>query len=148
MSNSRDRTPPHNDEIERAYLSCVLLDPDVLPDTFIEPPDFYIRAHQRIFEAVLALYGMELVPDLLTVKAELEKTGRLDEAGGAAYLETVAKTTPSSANVEYYAGIIKECSLRRGMLRMASELATRAYDEPFDINVIKEAAEKLLSLTR
>jgi len=145
MAKVRDKTPPHDDELERAALGSMLFDADAVDAAIqhhLQAGDFYSRAHQRIFEAVLSLDGKGLRSDIQTVIQELKQTGKLDEAGGAAYVSSLTTVIPSSANIEYYLQSVLDHSLRRALLRVAAEIGVTAYDETRDSPEILEEIEQ------
>ena len=128
----RDKTPPHDDELERACLGSLLEDAEAVSvaiQLHLRPDDFYSRANIRIFDAVLSLDKKGLRPDIQTVVQELKHMGKLDEAGGASYVANLTTVIPSSANIEYYAQSVKNYSLKRSLLRAASQIGVSAYDE-------------------
>jgi len=132
MAKVRDKTPPHDDELERAALGSMLFDTDAKDaaiQNHLRPGDFYSNAHQRIFEAILSLDGRGLRPDIQTVIQELKQNGKLDEAGGAAYVSGLTTVIPSGANIGFYLESVLDHSLRRALLRVASEIGVSAYDE-------------------
>jgi replicative DNA helicase len=86
--------------------------------------------------------------DLLTIKGELEKSGKLDEAGGIDYIASLTHVVPSSANADYYAQIVRGCSLRRGLIQAAGIAGSRAYDETIDPkNLLEETQQRLFTLS-
>ena len=145
MAKVRDKTPPHDDELERAALGSMLFDADAKDaaiQNHLQAGDFYTRSHQRIFEAILSLDGKGLRPDIQTVIQELKQSGKLDESGGAAYVSSLTTVIPSSANIEYYVQSILDHSLRRALLRVASEIGVNAYDETRNSPEILEEVEQ------
>ncbi len=127
-----DKTPPHNDELERATLGSLLQDEEAVQIAIqqdLEAGDFYTRANQRIFEAIISLEKKGVRPDIQTVVQELRQLGKLDEAGGAAYVSSLTTVIPTSANIAYYAEAVKNDSLKRSLLKVASEIGVKAYDE-------------------
>jgi replicative DNA helicase len=145
----RDRTPPHDNELERAVLGSMLFDPDVVKASVknLQRGDFYSRAHQRIFEAVLSLNEKNLTPDVPAVIQELKQTGKLDEAGGAAYVDSLTKVVPSSANIEYYVQSVLDHSFRRRLLRIAGEIGIVAYAQTRDSQqILENNIESILSM--
>jgi replicative DNA helicase len=145
MAKARDTTPPHDDELERAALGSMLFDADAKDaavQNHLQAGDFYTRAHQRIFEAILSLDGKGLRPDIQTVIQELKQGGKLDESGGAAYVSSLTTVIPSSANIEYYVQSILDHSLRRALLRVSSEIGVSAYDETRNSPEILEEVEQ------
>jgi replicative DNA helicase len=141
----RDNTPPHDDELERAALGSMLFDThaaEAAIQNHLQAGDFYSRAHQRIFEAILSLDNIGNVPDIQTVIQELKKNGKLDEAGGAAYVSSLTSVIPSSANIEYYVESILDYSLRRALLRVAGEIGVASYDETRESPEILDKVEQ------
>jgi replicative DNA helicase len=122
--------PPHSIEAEQAVLGGLLLDSnawDNVADAIIEQ-DFYRPDHQLIFGAIAALAGENQPCDVVTVSQHLERAGKLDAAGGLAYLSSVARDTPSAANVRAYADIVRERSLLRQLIRAGTDIAAAAFN--------------------
>ena len=140
----RDAIPSHNDEAEVATLGAVLIDTEALPAIIhlVRPEDFYKGAHQRIFEAVLALFDRGQSLDLITLTEELRARGVLELCGGPAYVSRLTSAVPTSANVEFYARIVQAGSIRRTLARVSQEIISRAHDESSEISVILEDAER------
>ena len=65
---------------------------------------------------------------MVTVSEQLERTGRLEDAGGLAYLSTLARDTPTAANVRAYADIVRERSLLRQLIRAGTEIASAVFN--------------------
>lgn len=124
------KIPPHSIEAEQSVLGSMLIAPESW-DTVTEiigSDDFYNRAHQTIFIAVLDLLKHNLPVDLITVSEQLEKHDKLEEAGGFAYLAELAKNTPSAANVAAYAQIIKERAITRELIGVAHNIAEVGFN--------------------
>jgi replicative DNA helicase len=124
------RTPPHSVEAEQAVLGGLMLDAnawDAVAD-IVNAADFYRRDHRLIFEAVAEVAEHRGSCDAVTVSEHLERKGRLDEIGGLAYLGTIARDTPSAANVRAYAEIIRERSILRQLVAAGGEIAAAATD--------------------
>jgi replicative DNA helicase len=140
----RDAIPSHNDEAEIATLGAVLIDTEALPAIIhlVRPEDFYKGAHQRIFEAVLALFDRGQSLDLITLTEELRARGVLELCGGPAYVSRLTSAVPTSANVEFYARIVQATSIRRTLARVSQEIIAQAHDDGTDISVILEEAER------
>ncbi len=142
----KDRVPPHNDEAEKATLGALLLSSDTEAFAtvlrYLREEDFYKNSHRRIFHAMIRLFERGESVDLITLTSELKTHGDLDGAGGAAYVSSLTSTVPSAANVEYYARIVQETSIRRRLIRISGEIAWEAYDEGRDSRLIVEEAER------
>ena len=145
MAKIRDQTPPHDDELERLALGSMLFDAEAVDSAkhnHLKEGDFYSRAHQRIYEAISSLDNNNLRPDIQTVIQELRQSGKLDEAGGAAYVSSLTSVIPSSANIEYYVQSVLDHSLRRALLRVASEIGVAAFDDSRESPEILDDVEK------
>jgi len=145
MAKLRENIPPHDDELERAALGSLLADDqaiDAARQNHLSGGDFYSRAHQKIYETISALDNNNLRPDIQTVIQELKQNNKLDEAGGAAYVASLTSVVPSSANIEYYIKSVLDHSLRRSLLRVASEIGVAAYDESLESRDILDKVEE------
>lgn len=138
------RIPPHNEDAEKAVLGAVLIDNEALTKVldFLRAEDFYKTAHQQIFTAVTFLFNRGEAVDLITLTEELKRTDSLEKAGGTAYIAILTSEVPTSANVEYYAKIVRDDSLRRRLLRISNALIVKAYDDSESTQEILAEAEK------
>jgi replicative DNA helicase len=122
--------PPHSVEAEQAVLGGLLLDPVAWENVadVVTHEDFYRPDHQLIFAAIGALAGEGKPCDVVTVSQHLERTGKLEPAGGLAYLSSVARDTPTAANVRAYADIVRERSLLRQLIRAGTDIASAVFN--------------------
>lgn len=140
----KDKIPPHNLEAEMATLGALLLDWNSVNQvvSFLRPDRFYSQQNQLIFEALMSLFSRGVKGDVLTLIDELTKTGKLEAAGGVSYVSSLAGSVPTSANIEYYAKIVLDCSTRRDLIKISSEIKAESFDETHDSREILEEAEK------
>jgi replicative DNA helicase len=134
--------PPHSTEAEQAVLGGLLLDAaawDNIADVVI-PEDFYRADHKVIFEAIAFLSGQGKPTDVVTVVGELERRTQLDSAGGVAYLGTLARETPTAANIRAYADIVRERSILRQLIHCGTEIATAVFNN--DGETARELVDK------
>jgi replicative DNA helicase len=122
--------PPHSVEAEQAVLGGLLLDPVAWENVadVVTQEDFYRPDHQLIFAAIGTLAGEGKPCDVVTVSQHLERTGKLEPAGGLAYLSSVARDTPTAANVRAYADIVRERSLLRQLIRAGTDIASAVFN--------------------
>ncbi|MDR2403432.1 MAG: replicative DNA helicase [Spirochaetaceae bacterium] len=150
QSSLKDRIPPQNEDAEKATLGALLLDEDAVVTAiqYLRADDFYSNANGRIFKAILNLFNSGRKADIITVVEELRQSGELDAAGGPAYVASLTNVVPTSANVDYYAGIVRDCSLRRSLIRVSGEISLKAYDESRDSRVVlEETQQRIFDLT-
>ncbi len=137
---------PHSREAEEAVLGSVLINPEAYFDVaqFLHADDFYLQRHGWIWEAFTRLHERHQPIDLLTVTEELERMGRLEEIGGAAYLAALANNVPSSLHAEAYGRIVEATAIRRRMLEAANQIAKLAYRENLSVDTVLDEAEKAI----
>lgn len=138
------RVPPHSEDVERAVLGAILLSEEALEKALelLRPDDFYKTAHRLIYESVHHLANSEHAVDLISLTDVLRKHNTLDRVGGPSYIASLTTDISTTANVEYYAGIIRNNSFRRKLIQVSSELTTRAYDESENTQELLADAEK------
>ncbi len=139
-----DRTLPHNLEAEKCVLGAILINNPAFNQAaeVIDAQDFFRDAHRRIFDTMVALVERSEPIDLVTLKDELTRSGGLDDVGGPAYIASLTDGVPRSANVEYYAKIVKEKSTLRRLIQSATEMLARAYDAEEDADDLLDEAER------
>jgi len=128
----RERVPPHARDAECAVLGGIMLDPEALEhlEGILVPDHFYVAANGYIFNAIQSLAGQNNPVDALTVKDYLERTGELDQCGGESYLGDLISLIPTSANVRYYAEIVRERAILRQLLKVCSKISQEVYENP------------------
>ncbi len=93
---------------------------------------------------MISLFRQNIHGDTLALINELTKTGKLEEAGGAAYIASLTDLVPTAANVEFYAKIVLDQSIRRELIKISQDLKLNAFDETKESRSIIEEAEKLI----
>jgi replicative DNA helicase len=124
------RVPPHSIEAEQSVLGGLMLSNeawDTVADRVSEE-DFYRRDHRLIFRAIAGLANQDKPRDVVTLSEWLSQRGELDQAGGMIYLGTLAKDTPSAANIKAYADIVRARSVLRQLIQAGEEIAGGAYE--------------------
>lgn len=126
----RLRVPPHALEAEQSVLGGLMLDGaklDQVADRLVED-DFYRADHRLIFRAINRLAAQQTPFDVITLGEQLTRRGQLDDAGGYSYLATLARDTPSAANVGHYADLVADAAVRRALVTAGADIQTLAYD--------------------
>ena len=127
---ARLRVPPNSNEAEQSVLGGLLLDnlawdraADLLSDG-----DFYRHEHRLIYAAIGALVNASKPADVITVFEHLQNMGKAQEAGGLSYLNALAQSVPSAANMRRYAEIVRERAILRKLIAASDEIATTAFN--------------------
>lgn len=140
------RVPPQNVEAEQSVLGTILLSDHSL-STVLEllvSNDFYRDNHKLIFEAMIVLFERNEPQDIITVANQLKDLNQLDKAGGVAYLAMLTSIVPVTANLLYYAKIIRQKAVLRNLISVNTEIASRCYEEQGDIDTLVDEAEQAI----
>jgi len=138
-------TPPHSVEAEQSVLGALLIDATAWEQVadIVTSEDFYRPDHRLIYEAIAELIGAGRPGDVVTVSEQLERRARLEDAGGLAYLGTLARDTPTAANARTYASIVRERALLRRLLEAGREIASSVFsDEGMSARELVDNAER------
>ena len=144
-----ERGLPANADAEQLVLGAIMLDDSsfVVIGAILEPNDFSLEKHKRIFNAMLALNEAGDRIDRVTVANELMRRGHLESVDGITYLVSLDNGLPQIYNLESYARIVKEKSLLRRIIINSQAIIERAMLDQEDPHVILgDAEESLLRL--
>ncbi len=130
---------------EAAVLGSMILDPCVIPAALerLTADDFTDEKHKVIFAATLAVWrrvGKDL--DGVTLRDELDRSGKSAAAGGVEYLSRIVESVPSSANLVYYRNIVAEAGRYRKLTRTV-EAMQEALNQGVDTPEIAEQIRTL-----
>ncbi len=106
--------------------------------------DFYRESHRKIFRAIIELCDCSEPVDLITLSDFLKAKGDLEVVGGSAYLASLASAIPTSANIHFYARIVREKAIRRYLISAATNIATRGYEDQENVDEFLDEAEKVI----
>ncbi len=123
------RVPPHSIQAEQAVIGGLMLDNETWDQVAdrVGKEDFYGREHQLIFGVISSLADEQKPFDVVTLAEELERREELEDMGGLPYLATLAENTPSAANIQAYADIVREHSVTRQLIRVGTEIAESGF---------------------
>lgn len=122
--------PPHSITAEQGVIGSLLLDPAAWNKMAgrLAPEDFHRHDHRLIYRAIGMVCGQGVKADVITVAETLEKLGWLAESGGLSYLGSLAKETPSAANIDAYAAIVREKADLRKLAALTAEISALASE--------------------
>jgi len=141
---ARLRVPPHSVEAEQSVLGGLLLDNSAWDRAgdLVTESDFYRYEHRTIFAAIGGLINGSKPADVVTVYEQLQSLGKADECGGLTYLNALAQSVPSAANLRRYAEIVRERAILRKLISASDEIATKAFNpQGTPVNTILDEAE-------
>ena len=143
------RVPPQNKEAEIAVLCCCLDEPDTLAHitSFLQPEDFYVPAHQIIYETIFLLYAESKSIDVITVGDQLKKQGTLEKIGGMTYLSSIVDAHALVSNYMEYVKIVRQKALFRKLIKSMDEVTRLSYAGEEDAySLIEIAISRLAEL--
>ncbi|MEI7489614.1 MAG: DnaB-like helicase N-terminal domain-containing protein, partial [Chryseobacterium sp.] len=134
---------PHSNKSEMMVLGCMLTNPNAyeIACKKLESQDFYYEQHKLILDVMKKAYKDERPCDTLLVCEELKRQGKLESAGGAAYVTTLAQYAGTSAYIEEYVDIILKKSLVRNVIYTAQEIEKKGLDNPDNVSELLEYAQ-------
>ncbi len=137
------RVPPHDLEAEKAVLSALLLDNDAIHSVYTEviPEDFYHPAHRQLYLSMLTLRDSNHPVDLHTLADYLNSQKTLDAIGGPVFLAEIADYEASAANVVHHARIVRDKSIKRSLISVATEIAEAGFDQADSADHLLDSAE-------
>lgn len=143
---SIERPLPQNIEAERSILGAVLLDNHALNPAVerLRTEDFFLSQHRHIYECMIQLGERREAIDTVTLMEHLSRSGRLESAGGVAYLSQLADGLPRVTNVEHYARIVKEKAVLRSLIYSAAAIQEQALAAGDEADVILDRAESAI----
>jgi replicative DNA helicase len=139
------KVPPHSIEAEQAVLGGLMLDNaawDHIADRVSED-DFYLADHRAVFRAVRELADKNQPFDVITLSDWLTQRSTLSDPSALAYLGTLARDTPSAANIRAYADIVRERSVLRQLITIGTQICDSAFNpEDRDCKTLLDEAEQ------
>lgn len=142
------KVPPNNIEAEQAVLGGVLLDAEAfvraLETLSPDGSDFYHPVHAKLWRGMVALSDKNTPVDLVTLSDIFKHTDDLSTVGGISYIGEIADSTPTAANIGYYARIVKEKSILRKIIHASTEVVERAYAGTESTEEFIDDAERII----
>lgn len=136
-------------QAERSVLGAVFIDQNVLDEiSFLEPRDFVDPVHQELFKVMKWLDKKNQPIDIITVTDVYAKHNRIESVGGVSYFAKLADSVPTTANVVYYAQIIRSKALERRVKNMGHILLGLSRDDYETDEDFYSAIEELVAEMR
>ena len=126
-----DRQLPTSLEAERNTLGSILVLPEVCDDVslILHPDDFYDGAHRTLYTHIKQMYEDGERIDMTLLVERLKREGDYENIGGAAFLAEITQSVPTAANVVYYANLVRDKAMIRGLIHTGTEIVRDAYEQ-------------------
>lgn len=141
-----DRLPPRDIDAEEAVIGSLLIDGSTIYQVanLLEPSSFYSERSAQIFSACLSLYQRNEAINQITLAQELDRQGKLEPCGGAAYLSHLISIVPTSLDIEHYAQIVFRLSVMRHLIEAGRQIADIGYAADPNVEASLSRAEDVL----
>jgi replicative DNA helicase len=142
------RLPPSNVQAEQALLGALLANNRAYErvSEFLAPEHFADPIHGRIFQSITRRVEAGQLADAVTLKAEFEHSGILEEVGGTAYLAQLLTAMVGIINAGEYGRAIHDAWLRRQLIDIGETVVNNAFGADAELDGAQqiEAAEHSL----
>ncbi len=143
-----EKLSPHDIAAEEAVIGSLLIDGEAIYKiaTLLQQSDFYHEPNRWLYRACLSLYQRPEPGAInqITVAQELDREGKLETCGGAAYLSHLISICPTPLDIEHYAQIVYRLSVMRRLINAADQIATIGYQSDPDVDASLGRAEDIL----
>jgi RecA-family ATPase len=140
--------PPHSIEAEQSVLGGLMLDPAAWAKVseLLNTDSFYRNDHKLIFGAIADLQTRRSAIDAVTVHEFLERQGKAVDAGGLSYIVTIARDTPSTANILTYATIVRERAALRALKTFGLDIDSATTNGTTAADIVADIQNKIRRL--
>ncbi len=143
------RIMPNNLEAEQSVIGSMIMDRDaiVMASELLIREDFYHQQYGVLFETMVELYNEEQPVDVITLQNRLREKDVPAELSSLECVGELVTSVPTSANIKYYAGIVKEKSMLRRLIKVNEEIASQCYlgRESLE-NIMADTEKKIFDL--
>lgn len=138
------RVLPHSIEAERSVIGSMIMDKDAITSAseIINGEDFYQNQYGILYDAMLELYNEGKPVDLVTLQNKIKEKDIPEELCSIEFIRELITSVPTSANVKYYANIVKEKAVLRRLIKITEGIANDCYLNKDKMEAILENAEK------
>jgi len=149
-STKYEKLPPQSIEAEQAVLGALLIDPHAITKVVeaLAPERFYKQAHRYVYAAIIKLFNHNEPIDVVTVSEHLKAIDKLELIGGRAYVNDLALSVITSANIEYYSKIVTEKYVLRELIKAGSEIASLGYEDEGVERAVDMAEQLIFSISQ
>lgn len=138
------KVPPHSVEAEQSVIGSMLMDKDAITTAseILSGEDFYQHQYEVLFEAMIELFNEAKPVDLITLQNKLQEKDLPPELSSLEFIRNLITAVPTSANVKYYAGIVKEKAVLRRLIKITESITNECYLNKEKLEVILQDTEK------
>ncbi|MCI9174092.1 MAG: replicative DNA helicase [Lachnospiraceae bacterium] len=123
------RIMPNNLEAEQSVIGAMIMDREaiIMASEILIRQDFYHQQYGVLFETMVELYNEEQPVDMITLQNRLREKDVPAEVSSLEFVGELVAAVPTSANIKYYANIVKEKATLRRLIKVNEEIANQCY---------------------
>ena len=123
------RIMPNNLEAEQSVIGSMIMDREaiIIASETLLREDFYHQQYGVLFETMVELYNEEQPVDVITLQNRLREKSVPEELSSLEFVGGLVSAVPTSANIKYYANIVKEKAMLRKLIKVNEEIANQCY---------------------
>ncbi len=143
------KVKPHSEQAECSVIGSMIMDKEAITQAMeiLVPEDFYEKRLGVFFEVIVQLYSEGIETDLITIQDRLRSRDIPEEYVSLEYISKLVEGVPTSANIKYYAEIVREKSLARQFIKTSEGLVNTCYlDKENTANIFGQAEKELFTL--
>jgi replicative DNA helicase len=135
---------PHSAEAEQSVIGSMIMDKDAIlaASELITGEDFYQPRYGVLFDAMIELFNEGKPSDLITLQNKLKEKDVPPELCSLEFIRDLITSVPTSANVRYYANIVKEKSTLRQLIKVTEGITNECYLDKEKVETVLEETEK------
>lgn len=150
MDNTREemleRSLPHNPEAEQQLQGSIILDNGLMAEAIefaLQPGHFYIRAHQFIWAAMIALFERGSEISAMLIAEELKREGQFEQVGGYSFISALTHGLPFVSSIKNHAKVIKNNATMRQGIRVGNKITSEFLEAEDEVGIMVEHAQQM-----
>ena len=144
-----NRQVPQSLEAEQSVLGSILIDSRCITEVvgILRPEDFYLQQNREIYETIYTMFNFSQTIDPVTVLDKMRELGVYHD-NSRDYILQLMQITPTAANAQRYANIVRDKAMLRGLAAAADEINETVYSQVGTPAEMLESAEKKIYALR
>lgn len=138
------RIMPNSLEAEQSVIGAMIMDKDAIVTAMemLISEDFYHQQYGILFDSMIELFNKSLPVDLITLQNKLKEKDVPTEVASLEFVRDLLTAVPTSANVKYYAQIVKDNAMRRKLIKLNEEIENECYLGRESVDTVMDMTEK------
>ena len=145
------RIMPNSLEAEQSVVGSMIMDRQAIitAGEMLNEDDFYHRQYGIMFAVMIDMNNEGKSVDIVTLQERLKEKNVPPEVYSVEHLRDLFNSVPTSANIRQYAGIVKDKSILRNIIRVNDGIATQCYaGESKTEDILADTEKKIFELVK